>query len=82
MLGDSAKLPTVTTFVLWAHPVILALCVSIPFVAIALLFTRDVARSIYCLGVLALLSILQCILLYQALWSPLGTIVEKMVGTQ
>ena len=71
-------LPSLTTFVFWARPAFLALSICVPIACVAFLFARDVARSLSFIGALILISILQSAILYQALWSPLGKIVEKM----
>jgi hypothetical protein len=78
MLGANERLPAITVFVLRAQPVLLALSYGIPAAAVALLFTRNVVRSLYCLGILVLVSIVECIVVIHAMYSPLTAIISKM----
>lgn len=80
MLGENETLPLLTIFVLRARHVFLALSIGIPVACFAFLFVRDVARSICCIGVLILLSILEWTVIDQATWSPMTRIIEKMQG--
>jgi hypothetical protein len=81
MLGENEHLPWLTRFVLGAYPVLLVLSICIPVAAIALLFTRNVVRSLYCLGVLVLVSIVECVVVIYAKYLPLITIFERMQST-
>lgn len=81
MLGENQGLPVLTTYVLGAHTALLALSFCIPVAAIALVFTRDIARSLYCLGILFLISMVEYVVVNHAKYSPLVRIIEKMQGT-
>ena len=50
MLGSETSLPWITKFVLSCRLVFLAVSIGIPVLGIALLFSRDIARSLYILG--------------------------------
>ena len=78
MLGESETLPAVTTFVFWARHAFLILSIAIPVACATFLFSRNIARSIYCIGFLVLLSTIECIILHQANWAPIARIIEKM----
>jgi len=78
MLGENERLPAITTFFLRNYEALLVLSCCIPVAAIALLFTRNIARSLYCLGILILISIVECVVVIHAMYSPLTTIIEKM----
>lgn len=78
MLGDGAELPVLTKGVIASEPVLIALSVAIPLVGIALLFVRNVTRSLYVLGGLFLLLVPTCIVVSTALFMPLVDIIEKM----
>lgn len=78
MLGEGAQLPTITRGVIASEPVLIALSVAIPLVGIALLFVRNVTRSLYVLGGLFLLLVPTCIVVSTALFMPLVDIIEKM----
>jgi hypothetical protein len=77
-LGENEILPPLTRFILGARMPLLALSFSIPAASIALLFTRNIARSLYCLGVLALVSIIEWIVVYEAMFLPLTKVVVGM----
>lgn len=78
MLGSGTRLPALTTFVMGVRPAFVALSFCIPVACIAIFFIRDIARSLYCLGVLALIAIIECIVLFHALSSPLVEIISGM----
>ena len=80
MLGESETLPVVTAFVFRARPMFLMLSFCVPVACLAFLFDRDIARSLYCIGILVLVSIVECIILFHALSSPIFRIAEKMQG--
>lgn len=78
MLGDYAKLPVLTTFVLNAHTLLVVLSLCIPVACACTFFTHDIARSIYLLGALALIAIVECIVIFNALSLPLIEIISRM----
>lgn len=78
VLGENETLPAITTFVLGARTVLLVLSICIPVAAVALLFTRDIVRSLYGLGPLVLIAIVEYAVLWHAKASPLVMIIEKM----
>lgn len=78
MLGENERLPALSVFVLRAQPVLLVLSCCILVAAIALLFTRNITRSLYCLGVLTLISMVEYAVVWHAKASPLVRIIEKM----
>lgn len=55
MLGQGKRLPAFTLFVLREKVPLLVLSVFLPVTAIGLLFTRNIARSLYCMGILILM---------------------------
>ena len=80
MLGGK-PLPTLTQFVLSAQPVLVAVSVLVPVVAIATLFMRAVIRSFYIIGALGFVTIAQFIMLYHGLSAPLTQIISAMGAT-
>ena len=78
MLGSETSLPWITKFVLSCRLVFLAVSIGIPVLGIALLFSRDIARSLYFLGAAMLVIVVECIVLYHALSAPLMNIITKM----
>ena len=78
MLGENETLPVMTTFVFWARHAFLALSIAIPVACVTFLFNRNMARSIYWISFLVLLSTIECIILHQASWAPIARIIEKM----
>ena len=77
-LGENEILPPLTRFILGVRMPLLALSFGIPAASIALLFTRNIARSLYCLGVLALVSIIEWIVVYEAMFLPLTKVLFRM----
>lgn len=82
MLGENEPLPTLSVFAIRAYPVIVAVSFAVPISAVALLFTRNIVRSLHGLGILTLFSVVQGIVLTHALFSPLVAIIEKMQSSQ
>jgi len=78
MLGRNERLPWLTLFVLRARPAFIVLSCCIPIACIALLFARDIARSIYGLGILILVAMAEGLVLFHALFSPLVEIINRM----
>lgn len=78
MLGENERLPAITMLVIRGQSVLLALSYCIPAVAVGLLFMRDVARSLYCLGILILISIVTSAVVIFATYLPLMTLIEKI----
>lgn len=77
MLGGK-PLPALTAFVLNARPLFLAVALFVPAAAVACLFLRRVALSLYIVGVLALVTLVQSIVLYHALSAPLTQIISML----
>jgi hypothetical protein len=80
MLGEAERLPAITALVIRGQSVLLALSYCIPAAAVGLLFMRDVARSLYCLGILILISIVTSAVVIFAMYLPMMTIIEKIQG--
>ena len=78
MLGENERLPTITTFVFRTKTVVLALIICNAVAAIAVVFIRDIVRSLYGLGILILVSIVEYVVLWHAKIAPLIKIIEKM----
>ncbi len=78
MLGEDAQLPAITRFVFAARYGLLALSCGIPIACIALLFTRNIAKSLYWIGVLALVTVVQWVVLFYAMSAPLMMIITQM----
>jgi NAD/NADP transhydrogenase beta subunit len=78
MLGPDEKLPALTIFVLKARLVFVAFSFAIPSASIGLLFTRNIARSLYVLGILVLLALIMGIVLFHGMTGPLLEILQKM----
>ena len=78
MLGEEAQLPGITRFVIAARYGLLALSCAIPIACIALLFTRDITRSIYWIGALGLLTVVQWLVIFYAISEPLMEVITKM----
>ncbi len=80
MLGDGAKLPALPLFVLHTQTLLNVLARGIPVVCIAALFMRDIARSFYLLGTLAIASIIMWFVISTAVSLPLNEIISRMSG--
>jgi type II secretory pathway component PulF len=78
MLSEDAQLPAITRFVFAARYGLLALSCGIPIACIALLFTRNIAKSIYWIGVLGLVAVVQWVVVFSAMSEPLIQIINKM----
>ena len=78
MLGADAQLPAITRFVIAARYGLLALSCAIPIACIAFLFTRNIAKSLYWIGALALVTVVQWAVLFYAMVAPLVTIINQM----
>jgi hypothetical protein len=74
-------LPALTQFILGARPLFLIISVLVPVVAVAALFLRRVAVSIYVMGVLGFVTIAQFTTLYHGLSAPLTRTISAAFGT-
>src|SRR5438094_66849 len=75
MLGDK-PLPVATALVLHAQPFLLGSSFVIPLVAVAVIFVRRLAASIYICGVMILLVFFQLFFTWQAVTAPLFAITQ------
>ncbi len=78
MMGQDAQLPAITRFVFAARYGLFALSCGIPIACIALLFTRNIAKSIYWIGILALVAVVQWVVVFSAMSEPFIQIINKM----
>ena len=78
MLGEDAQLPAITRFVFAARYGLLSLSCGIPIACIALLFTRNIAKSIYWIGILALVAVVQWVVVFSAMSEPVMEVITKM----
>jgi hypothetical protein len=79
MLGGP-PLPALTVFVLQSRILFTSLSVIVPFCGVLTLFSRELIRSFYALGLLALLTFIELVTLYCALDLPLVRIIQEMGG--
>lgn len=79
MIGGK-PLPPLTTFVINARPGFMFVSFIVPLVAFGMLFVRNLVISIYVIGVLALVTLIQFIVLYHALSAPFIQIATNMSG--
>jgi hypothetical protein len=75
-------LPALTTFIIAARPELIFVSVIVPLAALACFWDRNVTRSIYNLGRLILLTIVQLILLYHGMSGPLVKLISTMGDTK
>jgi hypothetical protein len=71
-------LPAATEFVIHAYPVLVALSISLPVVAVLSLFMRRLSFSIYLVGFIIIAVIVQLSFTWQALSNPLFSIAQNM----
>jgi len=82
MLGKDEPLPVLTTFVIHGQIVFLTVSIVIPIVALALFFLGRLTHAIYIGGSLFVLTLIQIFFTWDALFSPLIKITEKMIAPQ
>jgi len=75
---NGKPLPSITMFVIQFRILFASLSVILPFCAILILFSSQVIRSFYALGLLALITLVEFATLYYALLSPLRVIIQSM----
>ena len=75
---NGKPLPLITEWVLSTAPMFAAFSIVVPIVAIATLFSRNFVRSFYILGGLAIFSVIQFVIVYQAMSLPLVEIIKSM----
>ena len=79
MLGNR-KLPALPAFILQFRSELIWSSIVIPVCAVASLFSNRVTRSFYALGILALFTFLEMIILLYALFSGFGMILQALGG--
>ncbi len=79
--GMGMALPAITSFIITARPAFMFVSVLIPLAALACLWDANVTRSIYNLGRLSLLNIVQLILLYHGFSAPLVKMVTNVTAS-
>jgi hypothetical protein len=79
MLGGK-PLPASTVFVLQFRILFASISVVVPFCAVLILFTREMIRSFYAVGLLALLTLGELVTVYCALLAPFKFIIQTMGG--
>jgi hypothetical protein len=75
---NGKPLPPLTMMVIKLSGLFMAVSVLIPVAALATFLMQGVVRSIYILGVLQFIAVVQIIVLYQALMGPLFRIISTM----
>ncbi len=78
MIGEDTQLPAITRFVIAARYGLLALSCGVPIACIVFLFTRNIAKSLYWIGVMALVTVVQWVVLFYAMSAPLMMIITQM----
>jgi hypothetical protein len=71
-------LPALTTFIFAVRPELIFVSIAVPLAALACFWDQNVTRSIYNLGRLTLLTIVQLILLYDGLCGPLVKLIANV----
>ena len=77
MLGNK-PLPAITILVLHSQAILVAFSILLPLLAVAHLFIKRLAHSIYISGCLILLVFLQLFFTWHAVSAPLLSIIENM----
>jgi hypothetical protein len=77
---NGEPLPAITVFVLQFRVLFTSVSVIVPFCAILILFSGQLIRSFYALGLLALLTLVELVTVYSALLSPFNLIIQTMGG--
>ena len=75
-------LPPSIEFILKYRILLISLSVILPFCAVLILFSGQVIRSFYALGLLALLTLVELVTLYFGLFSEFKLIIQSMPGHQ
>ena len=78
--GMGIALPAITSFIITARPALMFASVLIPLAALGCFLDSNVARSIYNLGRLCLLVIIQLILFYHGFSAPLVKMVTSVTA--
>ena len=78
---NGVPLPVITAFVLRARFFFVALSVLVPLAAVATLFLRSVIRSLYLLGTLAFVAVVQIITIYYGMSAVLLQTIRALGGT-
>jgi len=74
-------LPLLTEFMLGAEQWIILFSILLPLGVIGTLFLRNLARSFYILGALALVTIVEMAVLSYGLWLPFVEIIKNLQAT-
>ena len=80
MLGAGSQLPLVSRFVFSAAPFMMFLNSALFALAVGTLFLRRIKIALYTQGVVALIAVVSCIFIYQAVFMPLTEIIRRMQG--
>lgn len=75
---EGHSLPLIASFVLANRWLFITTSVLLPSIALATLRDRNILRSFYVLGALALMTLIQIIFLYQGLCAPLSTLINLL----
>jgi hypothetical protein len=75
---DGAVLPLLTSWVLGGRSVLCVASILFPLAALATLFTRSSTKSVYFLGVLTLMTLLQFGIVCHALSEPLLRLIDQL----
>jgi hypothetical protein len=78
MIGSRDKLPDLTKLVMGTSGVFVLVSFAIPVCCIFLMLSRNMVRSLYLLGGLALVSIVEAIVIYVAMSVPLMTVLQQV----
>ena len=80
MLGTGSQLPLTSRFIFAAAPAVMALTSVMFATAIGVLFLRRIKLALHIQGVVALLAVVVCILVYQGVFEPFTEIIRRMQG--
>jgi hypothetical protein len=80
MLGAASQIPVITRYLFASAPFIVALSGAIMLAPVAVLFMRNIPRSLYILGALAVVSVVNSVVISHALFAPLLEIITRMQG--
>jgi type II secretory pathway component PulF len=80
MLGGK-QLPPSTALLIHASSIVVAVSFLVPLCAIVSLFNRDLIKSFYLLGTLAIITLVEFVWISHALFAPLMMIISSMQGS-
>ena len=75
---DLSNMPLLTVYILKGRTLLLVLSLCLSAACIATFLIRDITCSLYCLGIIALIALGNCLFIYNALALPLSELIPVL----